>query len=528
MPTRTVLTNGSIFTANPEALFVDSVTVEGERIVAIGEAPQSADLVIDLAGRMVTPGFIDAHVHPAMSGLDKLRINFDGVEDAASAFRVISEYTQTHPDEPWIIGSGWSQGWFDRGCPSREMLDRLVPDRPALISNTDGHGAWANSVALNLAGIGATTPDPDDGRIERNSDGTAQGTLHEGAIDLVGRLAPPDTVDDLERGLVRGQQELLGYGITGWQDAIVHPEIQEAYLRLAGDGRLKGRVVGALWWDRERGMAQIDELVERRRNGGHRFRPTSVKLMLDGVAENFTAAMLAPYLDDSGQPTDNAGIDFLDRTELVEIVTRLDALGFQCHFHALGDRAVRNALDAIEAAQASNGASDLRHHIAHIQVVDPADYPRFAALGAVANAQPLWACHDTYQDELTIPFLGERRAALQYPFASLLRAGARMGMGSDWGVSTANVMEEIAVATTRSGGDREPFYPSEILTPVEALTAFTKGSAYINHAEGDTGTLAVGMLADLVILDRDPMRDGFREARVELTMIGGEVVYEES
>lgn len=525
-----VIRGGRIFTADPPDLFVSAVAARSDRIVAVGRDVDAAigpdTRVIELDGGLATPGFIDAHVHPATSGLDKLRCHFDGVEDGEGALARIAEYAAANPDLPWIVGAGWPQSWFPRGCPSKEALDAVVPDRPVLLDNTDGHGSWANSRALEVAGVDRHTPDPPDGRIERLSDGEPQGALHEGAIMLVSRHAPEDTVDDFVAGLIRGQDELLGYGITGWQDAIVRPPIQDAYLRLAEEGGLRGRVVGALWWERHRGIDQIEELVERRRRAAPGFEPTSVKLMLDGVPENLTAAMLEPYLG-SGDAAHESGIDFIDPGELKDIVTRLDALGFQCHFHAIGDRAVRNALDAIEAARLTNGSGDARHHIAHIQVIHPDDIARFAELDAVANAQPLWACNDDYQTELTKPFLGEQRSGWQYPFASLLRSGARMGMGSDWGVSTANVMEEIDVAVTRTCPEGDPLVPAEALDPIEALTAFTSGSAYINHAEADSGSIAVGKLADFAVLDRDPLREGpFREAKVVATVVGGAVVYE--
>lgn len=526
-----VIKGGRVFTAEPSQPFVGAVAVSGDRIVAVGEEVEglvgSETAVIDLEGAMATPGFIDAHVHPAWSGLDKLRCHFDGADDAESALATIAAYSEANPDLPWIIGAGWPQSWFANGCPSKEMLDQVVPNRPALITNTDGHGAWANTKAFEVAGVDRDTPDPADGRIERLPDGTPQGTLHEGAIKLVERHAPEDTLDDVVAGLVRGQAELLGYGITGWQDAIVDQKTQDAYLRLAGDGRLRGRVVGAMWWDRERGMEQVHEMVARREKGAPGFRPTSVKLMVDGVCENFTASMLEPFLDADGSPTDNRGIDFIDPGELREIVAILDDHDFQCHFHAIGDRGVRNALDAVETARDRNGPSENRHHIAHIQVVHPDDLPRFAALDVVANAQPLWACNDDYQAELTQPFLGPTRSGWQYPFGSLLRHGARMGMGSDWGVSTANVMEEIEVAVTRTGDSGTPLNPSEAIDPIEALTAFTAGSAFINHAEAESGSIAVGKLADLAVLDRDPLREGsFRGTRVVCTIVGGEVVYE--
>jgi len=526
-----VIRGGRIFTARAEHPFVSAVAARGDRIVAVG--PDADDLVdgttrvIDLEGALATPGFIDAHVHPASSGLDKLRCHFDGCSDASSAVGRLSEYADANPDLPWIIGAGWSQSWFLNGCPPKDLIDSVVSNRPVLVMNSDGHGAWANSVALSMAGVGLDTPDPSDGRIERLPDGSPQGTLHEGAIRLVENLVPPDTIEELAAGLVRGQEELLRYGITGWQDAIVSKSIHGAYLRLANDEMLVGRVVGAMWWDRDRGLEQIEELVERREQSAPGFAPTSVKLMLDGVAENFTAAMLEPYLGDDGAPTENSGIDFIDPIELGEIVSRLDDEAFQCHFHAIGDRAVRSALDAVELARDRNGQSHHRHHIAHIQVVHPDDIARFKALDVVANAQPLWACHDDYQTELTIPYIGAARASWQYPFGSLLGAGSRLAMGSDWGVSTANVMEEIDVAVTRTGESGEPLNPEEALDPIDALTAFTAGSAYVNHAEDDSGSIAVGMLADLAVLDRDPLRDGsFRGVRVATTILGGQVVYE--
>lgn len=526
-----VLVGGRIFTSERGDMFASAVAVEKGRISALGnDATDSigpSTEVIDVEGGLVAPGFIDAHVHPAWSGLDRLRCSFDGAHDARDAVEAVAAYAREHPDEPWILGSGWSQAWFDRGCPSKELLDEVVSDRPVLVSNRDGHGAWVNSRALEVAGIDAHTPDPADGRIERNSDGSPQGTLHEGAVALVEDLAPPNTLNDVVRGLRRGQEEMLRYGITGWQDAIVDDLIQRAYLEEADGGRLIGRVVGALWWDRHRGLDQVDELLERRLLSAPGFSPISVKLMLDGVAENFTASMLDPWLDSDGRPTDNSGIDFIDPVELKEIVVVLDSHGFQCHFHAIGDGAVRNALDAVEEARARNGATDNRHHIAHIQVVHPDDVSRFAALDVIANAQPLWACNEEYQTDLTKPFLGPERSDWQYPFRSLMDAGARIGMGSDWGVSTANVMEEIDVAVTRTCAEGGPLVPDEALEPAQALRAFTMGSAYINHAERDSGSIAIGKLADFAVLDRDPLREGpFRDARVAMTIVGGRVVHE--
>jgi predicted amidohydrolase YtcJ len=298
---------------------------------------------------------------------------------------------------------------------------------------------------------------------------------------------------------------------------------------------LTARVEAALWWERSRGGEQVDELVDRSARGSiGRLRANSVKIMQDGVLETYTGAMIDPYLDRDGRPTDKRGISFVDPVELRENVRRLDAAGLQVHFHAIGDRAVREALDAVAAARAANGMTDTRPHIAHIQVVHPDDLPRFAQLSVAANAQPLWACHEAQMDELTIPFLGPERTRWQYPFRSLLRSGAQLAMGSDWGVSTPNPLEEIEVAVNRvypESRAAEPFLPDERLTLAEAVDAFTLGSAFVNHLDDETGTIEPGKLADLTVIDRDlfaldagPIGDG----RVLATFVGGEAVFEDS
>ncbi len=522
---------GRVFTSVASSPFADAVSVKNGRIVAVGEVSDSIGTrteVVDLDGALLTAGFIDAHVHPTTSGLDMLRITFDGCENSRDAIEAVADYASQHPDMEWIVGSGWSPSWFARGCPSAADLDGVVADRPVLISNSDGHGAWANSRALAIAGLTRDSVDPPDGRIERLPDGSPQGTLHEGAVGLVERHAPKDTVDDYVAGLLRGQDELFRYGITGWQEASVVPAVQDAYLKAASSGRLLGDAVGALWWERSQGLDQVEALLERRGRSAPGFRPTSVKLMLDGVAENFTAAVLDSYLDGAGAGTGNLGVDFIDPEELKEIVTVLDEHGFQCHFHSLGDRAVRQALDAVAAAKEANGPSANRHHLAHIQFVHPDDLPRFAALSAIANAQPFWACNDDYQIELTRPFITPERDGWQYPFRSLVDAGARLGMGSDWGVSTANVMREVEVAVTRTcEGGGVPLGPEQSLTAVESLNAFTMGSAYINGVEDVAGSIEVGKRADLAVFDRDPFREGrFADVEVVMTLIAGRPVHQ--
>ncbi len=491
---------------------------------AVGASPD----VVDLAGRMLTAGFQDAHIHPVEGGLIRMRCNLEPAADAAAAVEIVARYTRTHPDEPWIRGGGWKYDWFDRGNPSATALD-AVTDRPAYLVVADGHSAWANTLALEMAGVTADTPDPADGVIVRNDDGSPAGTLHEGAMSLVERIVPRTTAADREQALLESQTYLLGLGITAWQDAWVTPGIHAAYRRLATDGRLRVRVRAALWWDRDRGIEQLDELVDRATESVDRYDPRTVKLMLDGVAENQTASVLEPWLDDAGLPTTNRGIDFIDPGELPEIVTRIDAAGLQCHFHALGDRAVRNALDAIETARERNGPSRHRPHLAHLQVIHPEDVSRFADLGATANIQPLWAVADESMTRLTIPFLGEERSRHQYPFGSLRRAGATLAMGSDWSVSTPDVLQQLAVAVERTSpadGIDEPFLPEQRLTLHDAILAATAGAAHVSFFDDDSGRIAPGLRADLAVISGDPQREPIHELTVDMTVLGGDIVHD--
>jgi predicted amidohydrolase YtcJ len=540
--------NGAVVTMDAVRRRASAVAVKDGRIAAVGsdadvrEIAGRATVVVDLADRMLVPGFQDAHVHPVGGGLDMLQCDLHGFATADAYLRAIADYVAANPDRPWILGGGWSMDVFPGGTPTKGSLDDVVPDRPVFLPNRDGHSAWVNSVALKVAGIDRDTTDPADGRIERDPQGEPSGTLHEGAQSLVERHAPAPSAADLAEGLVMGQRYLHSLGITAWQDAIVDASSTwtnnyDTYLAAAASGTLTARVVGALWWDRHRGLEQIDDLIEKRAGGSvGRFAATSVKIMQDGVCENFTAGMVEPYLDADGRGTGNRGLSFVEPNLLKEAVTRLDAEGFQVHFHSLGDRAVREALDAIEAARRANGSNDLRHHLAHIQVVHPDDVPRFRELGAVANAQPLWAAHERQMDDLTIPFLGEPRWRHQYPFASLVRAGAMLAMGSDWSVSSPDPFEEIHVAVNRRmpadypyGVDTdEVFLPEERLDLPTAMAAFTIGSAYVNHLDDVTGSIEPGKLADLAVVDRDVFAHPVGEiasATVEATYVGGERVF---
>ena len=540
-PADLVITDAAVYTVDGARSWAEAIAVADGRIVAV-ERDSSRVLplvgpsteVLSLPGRMVVPGFRDAHVHTPFAGRNRLRIFLNDLEGRQAYLDAIGRYAAENPEEPWIVGGGWAMEYFPGGTPTRADLDAIVPDRPVFLFNRDVHGAWVNSRALEVAGITRDTPDPADGRIERDPDsGEPSGTLHEGAAySFNDTWVPLPDRAEWEAAILNGQAHLHSLGITGWQDAWVTPGTLAAYRSLADSGRLQANVVGSLWWDRHRGLEQISDLLTQRDSGVvGSFSATTVKIMTDGVLENFTGALLEPYCDGCGGHTDNQGLAYVEHDLLAAAVTELDRLGFQIHMHAIGDRAVRNSLDAVEAARRANGMNDLRHHIAHIQIVQPEDIPRFRQLGVVANCQPYWAQMEPQMEELTVPFLGRDRSDLQYPFGDLMRSGATLAGGSDWSVTTANPLEEIEVMANRvdpENRDRAPFLPEQRVPLPSALAAFTMGSAYVNHDDREAGSIEVGKRADLAVLDRNLFEiDGgaVAEAEVELTMVAGTPVF---
>ncbi len=564
-----VFVGGGVYTVDVARPWAEAVAVRGGRVVFVGAEREVGDLVgprtdvVDLRGRLLLPGFQDAHAHPLLGGAERLQCDLSGSQSAAEYRDLVAAYARAHPERAWILGGGWWMAAFPGGTPTRGELDAVVPDRPVLLINRDHHGAWVNSRALRLAGITRDTPDPVDGRIERDAAGEPTGALHEGAMDLVRAAAPAASEEELVRGLAEGQAYLHSLGITAWQDAAVGSVFSGrdtfgVYVAAAERGDLTGRVAGALWWERDGDEQQLGELVERRaRARVGRFRAGTVKIMQDGVCESFTAAMLAPYLDGHGHQTQSSGISFIDPQALGRYVTLLDREGFQVHVHAIGDRAVREALDAFAAARAAARADGAgapggarargaaaargtghRHHIAHIQVIQPEDVPRFRALGVTANAQPLWACLEPQMTELTIPFLGPERTARQYPFAELVRSGATLACGSDWPVSSPNPLWGMHVAVNRRAPagyvdarvpSGDPFLPEQAVDLGTAVAGYTIGAAYVNHLDGDTGSIEVGKLADLVVLDRNLFErpaSEIAQARALLTLVEGRKVHE--
>ncbi|MER2138149.1 MAG: amidohydrolase, partial [Arthrobacter sp.] len=476
---------------------VSAIGTDAELHALAGPSTQT----VDLAGRLITPGFTDAHIHAAYAGVERLGCDLAELSGADACLERIADHGRrpAAADNPagWVTGGGWYKGDFPGGYPDRHTLDAVVPHRPVYLINRDHHSAWVNTRALELAGIDASTPDPADGRIERDPDGFPSGTLHEGAMDLVARVLPPVTDQLLADGILHAQEHLFSVGVTGWQEAILgsyggYPDASAAYRALAAGGRLKARATGALWVPRETTVDTIPDLVQsfterRRANAAAGFSTVSAKIMVDGVPENYTAAMLDPYLRPCACAGDTApeerGLLYLSPDVLTAVSAALDTAGFDLHMHVIGDRAVRTGLDAVAAARAANPGSAGRHHMAHLQIIHPGDVARFAELDVTVNAQALWACNDDQMRELTVPLLGDERAGWQYPFAALQASGARLAMGSDWPVSSPDPWQAIHVAVNRAHPDypgAPALLPDQALTLQSALAAYTSGSAWLN------------------------------------------------
>ena len=547
-----VLINGKIRTPEHPSGFVRAMAIGGGMVRALGSEDDVRAYtgpytrVIDLRGRLAIPAFGDAHVHPVLGGLDGQRCNLLGRRTAQECLVQIAGHSGRLPRDAWVVGGGWSNSAFPGGVPSAAELEKVSGGRPAFLLNRNHHSAWVNTTALRLAGVTGSTPDPADGRIERDSSGQPTGVLHDGAVRLVSAYVPAPTAAELAEALLSAQRFLHSVGITSVQDACVGeademgiPDTFGTYLRAATDHRLSMRVTGALWWDRSLGLSQVDRLLARRAaaDGSGYFRATAVKIMLDGVCESFSAAMGSPYLDGHGRETSHSGRLFIEPAELTEVARSLSDHGFQLHFHAVGDRAVTAALDAIEdlPRPARNTA---RHHIAHAQFIRPADLDRFARSGAVATFQPLWACDNEQNYLLAVPYTGPERAAWQYRIGEVFRRAGRVAFGSDWPVSSPNPLQQIHVAVNRMLSPRlgrpgspetsRPLRPAEAIPVDAAVYAFTAGVAYVNHEDHVTGTLRPGMLADVAVLDRDIYTvppETIGDTSVAMTIASGQVVH---
>jgi predicted amidohydrolase YtcJ len=523
-----------VFTADPAQPWAEAIAFRDGLITSVGskehvlaQVGDEVAVMVEPSG-LICPAFHDAHIHLLDGSMFEIWCDLHDVEPNDYLSRIQAGAEKLEARE-WLRGGGWSMAAFEGGNPDRSDLDAIAPDVPIYLTARDGHSAWVNSRALEIAGIAADTPDPAGGRIGRDGDGLPSGVLHETAMFLVSDILPSITAKEWQRALEVGQKYMHSLGIVGWQDAKISRPMLDAYVAAADSGVLRSRVGLALHFHPGRGLEQIDDFVSARTDADKvRLQAKTVKIFVDGVVENQTAALKSPY---SVLGPDHFGEPLFEPARLNRVVAACTRAGFQVHFHAIGDWAVARALDACECSGDEGGELSVRHQIAHVQVVDPRDIPRFEEIGVLANIQPYWACRDEQMVRLCLPVLGEDRSEWQYPFESLRRSGATLAAGSDWGVSTPDPLRQIEVAHTRRP-EGEPRWPplieSESLSLTDALLAFTRGAAFSNHYEHVSGSLEPGKAADIVFLSRDFIGEGIGAidaTHVVQTIFDGETVY---
>ena len=533
--TTTFFHGGTVWTgaggADERALLVRDGVVEA--LGAEAEAAASgADVVVDLEGGFLMPSFGDGHAHPMFGGLEAEGPDVRACGSVDEIAGEVRRFAEANPQLEWISGASYDGSLAEAGLFDARWLDEAVADRPVMLRAWDYHTVWVNSRALELAGIDASTPEPELGEIPRRDDGTPLGTLREwGAVDLVTAVMPPRSVETGIRALERAGRHYLERGVTWVQDAWVEPADVEVYLAAAASGALPLRFNLALYADPRRftrdlpAMAVARDRVEAA--GSPWLTANTVKFFADGVVENETGALLEPYC--SG--LHSHGMSVWGAERLAKAVRAADDAGFQVHVHAIGDAAVRQALDAIEHAIDANGPRDRRPVIAHAQLVDDADLARFAELGVIANMQPLWAQLDALMTVLTVPRLGSERADRQYRMRSLAGTGATLAFGSDWPVSSGDPRDGLAIAASRRTVGGEPaggWTPHEIVPMEAALGAYTAAvahQAFADRAGAPWGRILPGASADLVWLARDPRTvepHELPEVEVRETYLAGE------
>jgi predicted amidohydrolase YtcJ len=531
-----VFRGGHVYTADSTRPNATAVAVKGGRIVYVGDFAGTDTLigaktkVVELSGRMLLPAFHDSHVHPVTTGLRLSECALDDLTTPEQVADSIAKCAKAHPTDAWFRGHGWQLPVFPHANPSRQLLDSLVPDRPAYVRAADGHSAWVNSRALELAHVTRRTMNPADGRIERDAAGNPSGTLREGATDLVSAFLPKTTPEQRVTGLEGALRIANSFGIIGLQEASADSDILVAYETLDKRNALTARVVASIYVDPAAGVQQIAQMQRLRSQfDGGRLRVRGAKIFADGVIEAHTSALLEPYLD-----THNRGPANLTPAAFDSLAIALDKAGFQIHVHAIGDRAVRMALDAIEAAQRANGAHDARDHIAHLEMIDTLDVPRFKKLGVFANFQPLWAFRDSYIKDLTEPVLGPARSSRLYPLGDVAAAGGTIVAGSDWGVSSINPLEAIEVGVLRcdpAGPACVTWLPKETVSLDRMIAAYTIVGAQLAFDEKNTGSITVGKAADLIVLDHDLFAippTQIPKTHVLLTLLDGHELYRDA
>ncbi|MFC1996301.1 amidohydrolase [Chloroflexota bacterium] len=535
-----ILINGLVYTVDKDRSWAEAIAVKQSKIVFVGSnagvdaysGPETA--FIDLEGRMVLPGFVEAHAHPSHA-MDLVgNISLYSLESVQEYEKVISGFIEDNPDKDYYRGSGWADTLFPNLGPTKEILDAIIPDRPIAIISYDGHSMWVNSSTLEKAQITKDTPDPEGGRIERDpKTGEPSGTLRETAFKLVESAIPDYTIGERKNALLAYQEMAVQVGITMSHDAMLDSQAIAAFNSLAQEGLLKIRFRGSITLDPEVDLSgQVEMVMNERSNNTHPyFQTPAAKIFVDGVVEGGTAYLLDPYEHNPefrGEP--------IWGPEILNFATvSLDKENIQIHYHVIGDAAARITLDALEQAQEYNGRRESRHLITHLHLVAPEDIPRFAQLGVVGVPQPFWFKIDEYYSELALPYLGKERADKQYPMQSFLDAGVVIASASDFPV-TIPFDPVIAIQTgiTRSStqhSHQDVLWLEERSTLEDMIVSYTYNGAYANFLEKETGSIEVGKQADLIVLDQNLFEiptSEIAKTKVLLTLVDGQEVYRAS
>ncbi len=530
-----ILSNGRVHTMSAALPFATTVAIRGDRILAVGTDEETRPLrgpntqIIDLQGRTVVPGFIDAHIHFAQWALRRQWIDLSDAASPEEALERVAKRAAVTPPDAWILGGGFDRNaWPGAAWLIRQMLDAVAPRHPVLLHSKDYHSIWVNSLTLRLANVTRETPDPHGGRIERDpATDEPTGILSERAVELVQHEVPPPTIDQAVAALREAQPLAWRAGLTGIHEISDTDDLLafRAFQALRRVGGLGIRVLQHIPATRLRAFT---EAGIQSGFGDEWLRIGGVKFFMDGALGSRTADMLHPY---DGEP-ENCGVPVTGEDEMREYALQASRAGLSVSVHAIGDRANRrilNALEAVRAEEARAGRPQLRHRIEHVQLLHPDDLPRLARLDIIASMQPI---HATSDMEMAERFWGPERCRLAYAWRSLLDAGTRLAFGSDAPVEPFDVLAGLYAAVTRRMPDGAPgpdgWQPQERITAREALHAYTLGAAYAAGEEGIKGSLEPGKLADMVVLSRDVLScpaEEILDTRVEATLIGGQIVY---
>jgi predicted amidohydrolase YtcJ len=538
VPPDTILLHGKIYTVDTKQPWAEAIAIRAGKILAVGTDEEISKLGtdstrrIDAKGKLVLPGFVDCHIHFLDGSLSLGRVNLDGSKNVADIQRKLRDYAKEHPASGWVQGRGWDYAMFGKETlPHKKYLDEIFPDRPAFIEGFDGHTYWANSKALQLAGINRDTPDPPNGKIVRDlQTGEPTGTLKEAASALMEKVVPQPTRAEKLDALRAGIKWANENGLVRVHSAGGDFEELDLYDELRRNGNLTLRMYIAYFLNppelRDEDSAKI--VAARRKYFGDSLDAGAVKMMLDGVVESHTAAMLEPYADDAS----TRGKLFWDPDKYTSAVAEIDKRGVQIFTHAIGDYAIRTALDAYENAERVNRTRDRRFRVEHIETCSAADIPRFGKLGVIASMQPLHAYPDDDTLNVWAVANGPDRASRGWVWQSIAKTGGRLAFGSDWPVVTLNPWQGLQNAVTRQTVEGKPeggWLPEQRLTLAQAIEAYTLGAAYSGRREKTEGSLEPGKLADLVVLSQDLFEidpHKIAETKVFLTMVGGQVVYQ--